>query len=230
MMRLNVFCCAAVALSLGAASVTPSALVAQTNAQKTPQPAGKVQPLPRSVIQKLRAFLGVNPPVAVGGSRSGTGQSICLLSPWPSPDREGTSIPVSVLVSRPTILAAGPLNEFRIEKDNRILKDDRASLTEAIEGPIAWPIRPLQPGEQITLKLRPRGASGGDFATFSLRAADAQVLAENDRKAQALGDDPKARERFLAQLEPQQAGLAAAVLSGPQVSAEQRESLQCSAR
>jgi hypothetical protein len=63
-----------------------------------------------------------------------------------------------------------------------------------------------------------------------LRAADAQVLAKNDQQAQALGDDPKARERFLAQLEPQQAGLAAAVLSSPQVPAEQRESLQCSER
>jgi hypothetical protein len=229
MMRLNIVRCAAVALSLGAASVTPSALVAQTNAQKTPKPAGKVQPLPRSVIQKLRAFLGVNPPVAVGGSRSGTGQSICLLSPWPSPDREGTSVPVNVLVSSPTILATGQLNEVRIEQGNRILWQERASSTQPIEGPIAWPIKPLQPGEQITLKLRPRGASGGDFANFSLRTSDAQVLAENDRQAQALGDDPKARERFLAQLEPQQAGFAAAVLSGPQVSAEQRESLKCSA-
>jgi hypothetical protein len=227
-MRHNIVSCAAVALALGAATVMPSALVAQTVSQQTPKPATKVKPLPRSVIQKLRAFLGVNPPVAVGGSRSGGGQSVCLLSPWPSLDRQDASVPVNVLISRPVLLAAGQLNEVRIEQGNRILWQERASSTKPIEGPIAWPIKPLEPGERVTLKLRPRGASGGDFASFALRAADAQVLAENDRQAQALGNDPKAMERFQAQLKPQQAGLALALLSSSQALEELSESLQCS--
>ena len=229
-MRQNAACLAAVALSLAAATVVPSPVIAQTAAQKTSQPAAKVSPPPLSVIQKLRAFLGLNPPVAVGGSRSGGGQSICLLSPWPGADRNDGSVPVTVLVSRPALLAAGPLNEVRIEQDNRIIWQERASSTQAIEGPIAWPISPLQPGQQVTLKLRPRGASGGDFATFSLRAADADVLDDNDRQIHAIGTDPVAINRFLEQLKPQQAGLAAAALSRPQVSAELRESLQCSVR
>jgi len=227
-MRQNAGCLAAVALFLSAATVAPSPVIAQAAAQKTSQPEAKVSPPPRSVIQKLRAFLGLNPPVAVGGSRSGGGQSVCLLSPWPGADRNDRSVPVTVLVSRPAILAAGPLNEVRIEQNNRILWQERASSTQAIEGPIAWPISPLQPGQQVTLKLRPRGASGGDFATFSLRAADADVLAVNDRQIQAMGTDPDKIGLFLEQLKPEQAGLVAALLSQTKIPVQLRESLQCS--
>jgi len=227
-MRQNAGCLAAVALFLSAATVAPSPVIAQAAAQKTSQPEAKVSPPPRSVIQKLRAFLGLNPPVAVGGSRSGGGQSVCLLSPWPGADRNDRSVPVTVLVSRPAILAAGPLNEVRIEQNNRILWQERASSTQAIEGPIAWPISPLQPGQQVTLKLRPRGASGGDFATFSLRAADADVLAVNDIQIQAMGTDPDKIGLFLEQLKPEQAGLVAALLSQTKIPVQLRESLRCS--
>jgi len=227
-MRQNASCLAAVALFLSAATVAPSPVIAQAAAQKTSRPEAKVSPPPRSVIQKLRAFLGLNPPVAVGGSRSGGGQSVCLLSPWPGADRNDRSVPVTVLVSRPAILAAGPLNEVRIEQNNRILWQERASSTQAIEGPIAWPISPLQPGQQVTLKLRPRGASGGDFATFSLRAADADVLAVNDIQIQAMGTDPDKIGLFLEQLKPEQAGLVAALLSQTKIPVQLRESLQCS--
>jgi len=229
-MRNHVLGLAAAGLALAAATTLPSAVIAQANPAKSSKPGATVQPPPRSVIQKLRAFLGVNPPVAVGGSRSGGGQSICLLSPWPSAERKGDAVPVTVVVSRPVLLAAGQLNEIRLEKGGQILWQERASSTQPIEGPIAWPIKPLQPGEQLTLKVRPRGASGGDFATYTLRAADAQVLAANERQAQALGSDAKAWNRNLEQLKPQQAGLAAALLSSPQAPAALRQSLQCSER
>ena len=226
--RHNVLSCTAVVLAMGLATVMPSALVAQTFSPNTLKSSNKVASPPRSVIQKLRSFLGLNPPVAVGGSRSGGGQSLCLLSPWPDAVRSDGLVPVTVLVSRPSLLAAGQLNEVRIEQNNRILWQERASSTQPIEGPIAWPIKPLRPGEQVTLKLRPSGASGGDFATFSLRAADAEVLGHNDRQLQVLGGDAVAIRRFLEQLRPQQAKFAAALLSSPQVSAELRGSLQCS--
>ena len=85
----------------------------------------------------------------------------------------------------------------------------------------------MRPGEQITLKLRPRGASGGDFATFSLRVADADLLADNDRQIQAMGADSTAITRFLEQLKPQQAGLAAAVLAQPEIRLQLGEIMQC---
>ena len=224
--RLLIMATAATTLAL----LPTATLLAQVPVQMT---SNAQQPAPpRSVIQKLRAFLGVNPPVAVGGSRSGGGggQSICLLSPWPSPERTGNAVPVTVVVSRPVLLAAGQLNEIRLEKGGRILWQERASSTQPIEGSIPWPIKPLQPGEQLTLKLRPRGASGGDFATYVLRAADAPVLEANERQAKALGNDPKVWNGFVEQLKPQQAGLVAGLLSSPQAPVSLRQNLQCSER
>lgn len=222
--RLWIAATAATTLTLLPTATLP-AQVRELMASNTQQPAP-----PRSVIQKLRAFLGVNPPVAVGGSRSGSGRSICLLSPWPSAERGVDAVPVTVVVSRPVLLAAGQLNEIRLEKGDRILWQERASSTQPIEGSIQWPIKPLQPGEEITLKLRPRGASGGDFATYILRAADAHVMEANERQAKALGNDPQAWNRFVEQLKPQQAGLAAGLLSSPQAPVSLRQNLQCSER
>ena len=171
-----------------------------------------------SLIQKLRSFLGLNPPVAVGGSRSDNEKMVCLVSPWP-----GTPIGVST----PVLMALGPLNEMRIEKGDQVLWQQRASSTKAIEGAIFWPLKPLEPGEKITLRVRPRGASGGDFASFNFQAADAKVLEENQEQVQKMGDDPSNWNKFLSQLTPQQAPIALGLLSSPQAPTSLRQSLQC---
>jgi len=218
-----------VAALASAVTVTFScAVIAQVNPPKTLHPAAKQQQPPLSVIQKLRVFLGVNPPVAVGGSRSGDGQSICLLSPWPSAERKGKIVAVSVGIRRPVLLVSGQLNEIRLEKGGRILWQERASSTRPIEGPIDWPIQLLQPGEQITLKVRPRGSSGGDFSAFLLQAADQKVLDTNDRQVELLGDDPQVWNQYVDRLKPDQAATAAALWSSPRAPAGWRTEVQCS--
>jgi hypothetical protein len=202
-------------LAVVLAAVLASGLAAAQQEQN--QPAAPPPP-PRSVIQKLRDFLGINPPVAVGGSRSSAELRVCLLSPWPGQ-------PVGV--TSPVLLTEGPLNELRLEQGNQLLWQMRASSTQPIEGPLAWPIRPLLPGEEITLKVRPKGASGGDFATYKLRVSDAKALIANERKAQALGGDIQAWSRFVDQLNPQQASVVSALLSSPGAPASLRESLLC---
>ena len=179
-----------------------------------------VQPPPRSLIQKLRAFLGLNPPVAVGGSRSADSQTVCLLSPWPK---------APVGIAAPVIQAAGPLNEIRLEKGGQLLWQQRASSTQPIEGPIAWPIAPLSPGEELTLRVRPRGASGGDFASYQLRTADAASMKANEARIRSLGSDPKAWITALDGLAAGQAPQAAALLSSGSAPASLREALGCSA-
>jgi len=77
------------------------------------------------------------------------------------------------------------------------------------------------------LRVRPRGASGGDFASFNFYAADAKVLEENQQQIQKIGDDPNIWINFLSQLTPQQAPLALALLSSPQAPSTLRQSLQC---
>jgi hypothetical protein len=218
-MRNQVFGFGVFAFTFAAATTLSCAVLARANPAMTSQPAANVQLPQRSIIQKLRGFLGVNLPVAVGGSRSGGGQSICLLRPWPNQ-------PVGV--STPVLQAVGPLNELQLERNGRILWQLRASSTQPIEGPIAWPIEPLQPDEQLTLKVRPRGASGGDFASYGLRVADISTLAANERQIEALGSDPKDWNRYLEQLKPQQAGQLAALLSSEQAPVELLQSLQCS--
>jgi hypothetical protein len=182
---------------------------------------------PRSVIQKLRSFLGVNPPVAVGGSRSGGRLSVCLLSPWPISSRPDSSGAVLVGIETPVLLAAEPLNEMRLEQDGRLLWQERASSTKAIEGLVQWPIKPLQPGEQLILKIRPRGASGGDFASYSLRAADSETLESNRLRIAGLGADSAAWYQEIESLSPQQAATALALISSPSAPAALRESLKC---
>ena len=206
-------------------SITPGAdLLAQGRmkaaASTTPTP-------PRSVIQKLRSFLGLNPPVAIGGSRSGGPLSVCLLSPWPISTRPDSSSTVLVGISQPVLLAAEPLNEMRLEQDGRILWQERASSTKAIEGTILWPIKPLQPGEKLTLKIRPRGASGGDFASYSLQAADSETLESNKRRIARLGADSAAWFKEIESLSPAQGATALALISNPSAPAALRETLKC---
>jgi hypothetical protein len=189
-------------------------------AQAQSNKATLVQP-PRSVIQKLRDFLGLNPPVAVGGSRSSGDLRVCLLSPWPGQ-------PVGV--TTPVLLAEGPLNELRLEQGDQVLWQQRASSTQAIEGAVAWPIRPLKPGEVITLKVRPRGAPGGDFASYTLRAADAATLQANQRQLDALGNDPKAWNILIENTAPQQIPQIAGLLSSPQAPAPLRKAPHCTMR
>jgi len=172
-----------------------------------------------SLIQKLRAFLGVNPPIAIGGSRGADAQSVCLLSPWPGQ-------PVGV--NTPVLQAAGPLNELRLEQGDQLLWQRRASSTQAIEGPVAWPIQPLKPGEVITLKVRPRGASGGDFASYTLRVTDAATLQANQRQIEALGSDASAWSRALEGFGPNQGAKVAALLSSSGAPEALRQSFGCS--
>ena len=193
----------------------------------------KAYPPPRSLIQQLRDFLGLTPPIAVGGSRSGGDQQVCLLSPWPidrmSKGSGSTQAmePLLVGLSAPLLLAQAPLNEIRLERNEQLLWQQRASSNEAIEGPIPWPISPLRPGELLTLKLRPRGAAGGDFAVFRLQAASAANLKANQDQVVALGSDPRTWYAFLEHLTPQQASIAAALLSSPNAPTELREALRC---
>ncbi|MEI8250178.1 MAG: hypothetical protein WCF98_03305 [Synechococcus sp. ELA057] len=202
---------AAAALTLWLAPLPP--LWAKEQTKSAPP-----EPPPATVIQKLRAFLGLNPPVAIGGSRGTGGATVCLLSPWPGQ-------PVGVL--NPVIQAAGPLNEIRLERNGQLLWQQRASSEHAIEGPVAWPIEPLKPDEVLTLRLRPRGASGADFASFSLRVADASTLNANQARVMALGRDPQTWYAAIDGLPPADRSRLAALLSSPEAPSGLRHALGC---
>ncbi len=86
-----------------------------------------------------------------------------------------------------------------------------------LEGPISWPVEPIQPGEQLTLLLRPRGASGGDFARIQLTGASTTEMSSHQALVEQLGSDAKAWLKAVdTALDRNQVPLACALLFAPQ--------------
>ena len=162
-----------------------------TLALGAPAALAESQPVKPTLLQRIRRLIGLNRPIAAGGSRSSPALAVCVITPRTELDTNGLA---RALVSfpRPTILAAGPLNEVRIDRDGQPIWLQRASSKAAIQGAIGWPIAPIQPGEHLTLLLRPRGASGGDFARIELTSANASEMKANQALVARLGRDANA--------------------------------------
>lgn len=145
----------------------------QAEAQQQPQEEERI-----TLVQTVRRLLGLSRRVAVGGSRSGGAGSICLITPELT--KVDGQLQARVTVPSPVIVTAGPLNELSVLRDGRVIYRKLASSSEAIVTPFSWPLPPLQGGEQLTLKLRPRGAAGGSAARIPLMVASADVLRRNE--------------------------------------------------
>jgi len=167
-----------------------------------------------SLLQRLRELIGYNPSQAVGGSRSGAASRVCLVTPRLVSDSAAAGTPALAVVHlpSPTLLTAQPLNEIQLERNGRQLWRQRASSGSPISGPINWPITPLAPGEELLLRLRPLGASGGDFAEIRLRAGSSQ----QQQQALALLANPAQRlEVIEAQARGGNAALASELVFAP---------------
>lgn len=112
-----------------------------------------------SLMQRLRELLGVQRPLAVAGSRSpGLQQGLCVVSPWPA--TSGQAKPTAVTPSgSPPIATSSDLAELQIHRDGVLAHRLRASSTQPIRTPLAWPISPISPGSSVELVLRPMGSS-----------------------------------------------------------------------
>jgi hypothetical protein len=191
-----------------AASAALAVLVAITLAST---PSGAMAEGQRTVLQQLRELIGYNPRQAVGGSRSGAGSGVCLITPRFQQHADGTAI-ATVALPEPTLLAAEALNEVRLIRDGRIVWQRRASSTEPIEGPIPWPLQPLAPGDTVLLRLRPRGAAGSDFADIQLVAVSE---AEQQRALTLLSSGQSRLEVVEAEARAGRAALASQLLFAP---------------
>lgn len=141
-----------------------------------------------SWLQRLRDLLGLQPRVAVAGSRSEAGAAItgqlCLISPWRAAVIDGQATAITP-TGAPPIVTREPLAEVRILRGERLIWRRRGSSNQSIQTPLAWPLDPLLPGETVTLKFRPEQSNGGDFAVVRLSrsataTADGQALSEGD--------------------------------------------------
>ncbi|QVL53451.1 MAG: hypothetical protein KFB97_03395 [Cyanobium sp. M30B3] len=211
-------------IGLALAAGAGGAGAAQPPGQGQPPPAAQQQKLIQpnaTLVERLRRLLNLTPPLAVGGSRSGAGAQVCLVSPWLQTQPQRAEDPnrqqpkAVVPTATPTLLSAGPLNEVQLLRNNRIVWQQRASSTEAISGPIPWPIEPLRPGEQAVLRLRPRGASGGDFAAITLQAADAATLQRLQSLVAALQARPEGWQSAIEREAGANPAVAVALASAP---------------
>lgn len=119
---------------------------------------------------------------------------VCVLAPYLEPGSTGLQgAPMAkVPVSRPTLFVREPLSELRIERGPTLLWTWRSQMGEALEGPLAWPLPPLKPGQALTLRLRPLEMAPGHFATIQLQGDSRERLRQGDGLLQSVMGHPQA--------------------------------------
>lgn len=126
----------------------------------------------------LASLLGCSAPAAAA-------PEVCVLAPYINPS-DSTPLPTAPLpLSRPTLFIREPLAEIRLERGDTLLWRS-SPLATPLEGPLAWPLAPLQPHQRLTLRLRPLGADPSQFATIRLQAASPRRLAAGEALLRSL--------------------------------------------
>lgn len=139
----------------------------------------------------LAALVGASLPMAAMAAMP----DICVLAPSIESASHAApqAIPKALTpLSRPTLFVREPLAELRIERGSTVLWTWRSQMGEALEGPLAWPLPPLKPGQTFTVRLRPADATADHFATIQLVGAPAKRLREGDGLLQSLLGRPTA--------------------------------------
>jgi hypothetical protein len=156
---------------------------------------------------------------------------VCVLAPYLEPISTLSQKAPRALVptSRPTLFLREPLTELRIEAGTPPTAPGRIALLwswqwqvgEPLEGPQPWPLEPLQPGQTVTVRIRPLGATSDHFASIELEAAGAQRLQAGNQLLASLAGQPAAwRSTIDGLLEKGDRSLATALLfatEGPNV-------------
>jgi hypothetical protein len=139
----------------------------------------------------LALVLGVAPPVLAR-------PDLCVLAPDIAAADAASQATSTALVPlrQPTLFVRDPLAEIRLERGDTLLWSARAAGNgPPLEGPLPWPLPPLEPDQRLTLRLRPLGAAPDAFATIRLRAAPARRLNAGDSLLRSLLAGPPAAWR-----------------------------------
>ena len=117
---------------------------------------------------------------------------LCVLAPHVTPASAPTpSLPIALVpLRRPTLFVREPLAELRLEEGDATLWRFAPPPGSAFEGPLAWPLPPLQANQSVTLRLRPLGAEADQVATIRLQAAPSQRLEAGEALLRSLLSGP----------------------------------------
>jgi hypothetical protein len=150
-------------------------------------------------------------PLPVLGTRAGSVPELRLINPQVQRADDGSAFAEAVC-STPTIWADAPLAEVLIEIEGKVVWQQLATRRSPIEGPIAWPLAALQPGQQITIRLRPWGVPGGAYAALYLMAGDRAAL-QNGEVAirRQLKENQATAQRTTAESDPEDRAVASEV-------------------
>jgi hypothetical protein len=147
---------------------------------------GSTVAIATKLVLLLAALLGCGLPAAAA-------PEVCVLAPHIEPAGPTPPTPPTARIplSRPTLFIREPLAEIRLERGDTLLWRSPAPL----EGPLAWPLAPLQPDALLTLRLRPLGADPSHFATIRLQSGSAERLTAGDALLRSLQVGPPAAWR-----------------------------------
>ena len=133
-------------------------------------------------------------PLPVLGTRAGSVPVLRLITPQVQLADDGLAFAEAVC-STPTIWAEAPLAEVVIEKEGKVVWQQLATRHNPIEGPIPWPLVALEPGQQITIRLRPWGVTGGAYAALNLTAPNSTALQNGEEAIRKQLDESQAMDR-----------------------------------
>lgn len=132
-------------------------------------------------------------PLPVLGTRGGSVPVLRLITPQVQRADAGTAFAEAVCAT-PSIWADGPLAEVVIEQEGKVVWQQLATRRSPIEGPIAWPLEGLHPGQQFTIRLRPWGVPGGAYAVLSLKAGECAALQNGEEAIRSQLKDNQATD------------------------------------
>lgn len=165
----------------------PQPLQAQSAAPRRPA----LQISTPTLLQRIRALLGLGTSLSAGGARTSM-NNICVIAPrLDTPTKPSSahrdSIPIATIsLARPTLSVSQKLNEIQILRDNKLIWSAKASSVRLLETPMIWPSTPVNPGEHLVIRLRVAGGGGGEFAELKLIGAQPQKMEAAQRLVQSL--------------------------------------------
>lgn len=117
--------------------------------------------------------------------------AVCVVSPRVEALSQGDARGEVPLPS-PELVVIEPLQEVRIERGGRLVWRRVARPDKPLQGPLAWPLAPIVPGEEVLLRLRPRLAPDGAYAHVELIGAQADRMQAAEALVRTLGTRPSA--------------------------------------
>jgi hypothetical protein len=147
-----------------------------------------------AIATKLALVLG---PILAFSWPAAAAPEVCVLAPHiePTGPTPPTLPTARIPLSRPTLFIRDPLAEIRLDRGDTPLWSVLAPVASPLEGPLAWPLGPLQPDQLLTLRLRPLGAAPSEFATIRLQTVPPQRLAAGNALLRSLLAGPPAAWR-----------------------------------